>query len=126
MKKAINIVSISDEKILLFRKKGVWILPGGKPEENESDQDCLIRECSEEIPRAQLEIGDFFGSFVGETPHTHVELCAVVYLGSITGDISPGAEIEKTSFFTKEQCEELSTSEITKKIISDLVLKNLL
>lgn len=121
MKKAINIISISGGKLLLFKKKGVWILPGGKPEDDESDSACLFRECSEEVPKAQLEIGEFFDSFTGETPHSKIELCAVTYFGSLTGDLSPAAEIEETSRFTKSQCAKLPVSEITKKIIGQLV-----
>ena len=44
MNKAIRLVVIEDKKLLLVRKRDSWILPGGKPNEDEGGLECLLRE----------------------------------------------------------------------------------
>ena len=79
-------VIIKDEKILMSyeSKTGQWMLPGGGLEENESDEECVIREVSEECgvlirpSSCVLQIDEyyedckwlnlyFFGEVTGET-----------------------------------------------------------
>jgi len=69
MKKAVNALIIRDKKLLLFRKNLTWILPGGKPEKGESDIETLVREFKEEASGAEIEVGEYYGSFIGMTPH---------------------------------------------------------
>lgn len=118
---AISIACIQQGKILVVNKKGVWILPGGKPHEWESDIDCLNREISEELPKSKFSVTSFFGHFKGETPHTHEPLMASVYLGKVDGDLTPAAEIGSAVFFSKKELERLPLSEVTRKIIDALM-----
>lgn len=39
----------SDKEVLLIFRRGVWDLPKGKQEENESIEECAVREVAEEI-----------------------------------------------------------------------------
>lgn len=39
----------SEKKTLATYSKGAWYYPGGKVEEGENDEDCLIRELKEEL-----------------------------------------------------------------------------
>jgi NUDIX domain len=126
MRTAINLISIQDKKILLFKKKKVWILPGGKPKKHEKYFSCLTRECAEEIPEAKITIGKKYGNFVDKTPHRGDLLKAKAFLGSVAGKIDPGGEILKTGYFSKKQTQRLKTSAITKKIIEQLALDNYL
>lgn len=120
MRTTVNIVSISEGKILLCCKKGIWILPGGKIVEGESDTACIIRECQEEIPGSTVSISSFFGNFEGITPHSKTLIGTRVYLGTISEDITPAAEIERTGEFTKEEVASLPVSELTTKILSQI------
>ena len=47
----ISFLYIKDGKILstLSKGKDTYYIPGGKREENESDEETLIRECKEEL-----------------------------------------------------------------------------
>lgn len=117
MRMAINALCIRANRVLLLRKKQTWILPGGKPEPGEDDLACLTRENSEELPGAIFRIGELYGEFTGITPHSQTELTARVYLAEVGGDISPGAEISESCFFSREEFSQLSISEITKKIL---------
>lgn len=65
MRIAIGAAIIDDGKILLVRKKQIWILPGGKPELGESDIECLCREVSEELSGTQLDNIRYYGEFEG-------------------------------------------------------------
>ena len=123
MRRAINGAIIRDSKILIVKKKEIWILPGGKPEENESEIDCLMREIAEEIPL--LEIGElhYFGVFEGITPHKCDVLVATVYLSYPISDVNlePGAEIRELAWIPREQIAKYPLSDITRKIFDQLV-----
>lgn len=52
---------------------GLWEFPGGKREENESDQDALIREFMEEFGM-KISVGEYIGSFPFESSQLSIEL----------------------------------------------------
>ena len=120
----ICVVAITKGKLLLVLKKGVWILPGGKLEGDESDHECLVREIFEELPGVELVIGDFFDEFQGEAPHLKEEFETRVYYAGVSGDILPAAEISG-SCWTKTP-EDLNLSEVTGKIVAALRQNGLL
>ncbi|MDZ7690250.1 MAG: NUDIX domain-containing protein [Balneolaceae bacterium] len=69
----------SDPEVLLILRNGVWDLPKGKLEENESVEECAVREVSEEVgcslPAIQTHITDTYheyregDSHFGKTTH---------------------------------------------------------
>ncbi len=115
MRKAIGVVIIKNGRILLVRKKKVWILPGGKPEIGESDMQCLFREVREELPQLVLQDPEYFSAFVGTTPHKGDQLQAEVYFAHANGDITPSAEVNKAEWVKNP--EEYNLSDITRKIV---------
>lgn len=117
MRKAVGAVVIRNRQILLVRKRETWILPGGKPEGEETDIDCLAREIGEELPTVQLRNPQFYKRFTGRTPHTGDIIEVRVYLADIKGEPSPGAEINAVGWFRGEDCPQ---SEITNKIVYSL------
>jgi 8-oxo-dGTP diphosphatase len=119
MRKGICAVSIKDNKILLVKKQKIWILPGGKPEKEESDIQCLVREINkEELPGTKLKNIQFYQITEGLAPHKKDVLQIKVYFANIIGEINPSAEI-KDAVWTKNP-ETYRLSDITNKIVISL------
>ena len=121
MKKGIYLAEINEERLLLVRKKDIWILPGGKLENGESDSDCLFRELKEElsVSKQQFRIYNFYKSFIGRTPFSNALLEAKVYFGRLRdGLIKPNNEINDVKFI--RNFKNYKISEITNKIINSL------
>lgn len=126
MHTVINIACIRRGGLLLVFKRDVWILPGGKIEGDESDMDCLIREVGEELPHAKICNLKAYGNFEGTTPHTGLPVTVKVFLGKVTGNITPAAEISEADFFGKLSLGEMTLSPITSRIIDSLIRDKLL
>jgi 8-oxo-dGTP diphosphatase len=57
-----GVYALADGRVLLCRNhRGDWELPGGRPEPDESDQECLIRELWEETGLA-VRVGRRLGT----------------------------------------------------------------
>ncbi|HEY3775244.1 MAG TPA: NUDIX hydrolase [Solirubrobacteraceae bacterium] len=57
-----GVCALGDGRVLLCRNhRGDWELPGGRPEPDESDADCLIRELWEEAGLA-VRVGRLLGT----------------------------------------------------------------
>jgi len=123
MRVAIFAAIIKEDCILLVRKKKAWILPGGKPNRDEDDILCLLREAQEELPGAELVIRKFYKSIKGRTPHTCDILQAKVYFADIDGDVYPGAEVNTAAWVRIKDTGEFELqglSDLTEKIINSL------
>ena len=79
-----------NQKVLLARRKlgkhleGFWEFPGGKIENNETPEECLKRELSEELS-ILAEINDFFVENIHEYPDKKIKLLAYK-VNIISGD----------------------------------------
>jgi len=124
MREAIGAVIIKNGYILLVQKKKTWILPGGKPELDESDIKCLSRELREELQVSLKNSRRIGNKFIGITPHKGDLLCERIYLAEIDGKIIPSAEI-KAAEWTKVP-ESYNLSDITRKVIYFLYQKGYL
>jgi len=126
MKKAISAAIIRNKKILLVRKKQIWILPGGKPKARESDIECLCREFGEELPEVQIKNFSLYREFEGITPHKKYALKARIYFADMEGTPRPSAEILESGWFGYREISEHKVSEISRKIINSLKEDNYL
>lgn len=120
MKTTANVVFIQDGRVLLLFKKSAWILPGGKHEEGETDIQCVLRECREEIPDAEVMIGFPLGTFEGITPNSGTSVRATVFLGKISGNTSASAEVSESRWFTKAELSTNPISDTTMKILQTI------
>lgn len=84
-------------KLLVVRKKGgtLWILPGGKPEAGEIDENALRREVHEELGCHVSWARHYMICYApaADLPDTMVTVSC--YLGEITGTPKASEEIEE-------------------------------
>lgn len=98
-----GLLHLKDGRILLCRKKrstSLLILPGGKLEEGEMAQECLRRECREELGDVEIvdlhHLGDYESPAAGHEDKTvRVELFA----GELRGAPIAHAEIQELVWF---------------------------
>jgi len=90
MKKVAAAILEKDGKYLIAQRKegdalaGKWEFPGGKIEEGESPEECLVREFREEFD-VEIDVGEYFCSSKFEYKHMPIEL--LVYFGKwVSGD----------------------------------------
>jgi 8-oxo-dGTP diphosphatase len=121
------IVTDQYRELLLLQKRDVWILPGGKPEGNETDQECLERELREELPNFRWSFADarYWRTFTGITPHSHREIVVRTYLlepgSTYVGNVGGyGAEITDTKWLSPAPYRQVPLSDITLKIVNAL------
>lgn len=121
MRYAVNAAIIQQDKLLLTRKGKTWILPGGKPQESESDLTCLIREVKEELSDTKIKNFKYYGDFIGTTPHKRDDLIAKVYFADIDGELY-GVRQGDTILEIKwvDDFDNYNISNITQKIITSL------
>ena len=121
MRKGIYLAEITEEGLLLVRKKDIWILPGGESKEGEPDDKCLFRKLKEElsVSEQQIKIYNFYNSFTSRTTFSRSLLEAKVYFGTLNGSLKPSAEISEAKHI--KDFENYKISEITSKIVSSLI-----
>ena len=127
MKIIIGAAIIEDNKILLVRKKETWILVGGKLEDSESDLECLLRECKEELSGTELKNFRFYKSFEGISPHKkELKTVKVYFANLIDGLNKPSKEIEEAKWIDKRDLVKYNLSSITLDIVNSLKKENYL
>ena len=117
--KAICLIALENEKILLIKKQNFWILPGGHPEEKEENLKCLERNLAEQLPCLRIVDPTFFGGFFGKSAFDSYRLEALTYKAKISGEIVPGENFS-SHWFNNEELEKAMLSEITHKVITSL------
>jgi len=98
----IVVALISDDagQVLLVRKRGTtaFMQPGGKRDPGEDDTAALAREIVEELGcslvRASIRPLGEFDAIAANEPGFRVQAC--LYGVEVTGDITPGREIDAT------------------------------
>ena len=74
-------ILIKENKVLIAQRKisdnqgGKWEFPGGKIKEDETPQQCLIREMKEELG-IDVAVGEFFGESIYRYDHGTIRLLA--------------------------------------------------
>ena len=87
-------------RVLLVRKRGTtaFMQPGGKRDSGEDDTAALAREIAEELGCSLVSasirpLGEF-DAIAANEPGFRVQAC--LYGVDVTGDITPGSEIDET------------------------------
>jgi len=94
----IGAVIIKDRKILVCRKRNLWISPGGKIEKGETFLDCLRRELGEEIGVGVAGY-EFLGEYEGDALlEEGMRIKIDYYIVDIIGEPRASAEIEEIKY----------------------------
>lgn len=97
-------IIIKNDKLLLLKGKGyehLWT-PGGKLEDNETNEKCLRRELKEEIGVDLIE-SKFFKEYDGFSFYNlDQKLKQIIYIAKVNGEIKPDMEIEDFVWLSKE------------------------
>ena len=97
---AVGVVIIHENKLLIAKRlpdkamANKWEFPGGKLEENETLEECAIREIKEELC-IDVEIDDYLG--YEDLPGKHDDYCLHIYTAKLLDD--------KTKIFLTEHSE---------------------
>lgn len=114
----IGFLEIKDRKLLVARNRGktVWLTPGGKRNEGESDIETLVREVKEEldvdiIPETAQHYGTFEAQAYGKPPGTNVRIAC--YTASYRGILKPCAEVEEIWWcdYDPANCDKLTATD---------------
>ncbi|MDD9912032.1 MAG: NUDIX domain-containing protein [Alphaproteobacteria bacterium] len=106
-------IHIVDKKVLITRSKGkdTYYIPGGKREENETDEQALCREIKEELSvdlnRESIEyVGTFKAQAHGKAEGVIVQMTC--YAVSYVGELAVSSEIEEMAWFEYKDKEKSS------------------
>jgi 8-oxo-dGTP diphosphatase len=99
----VGLLHLKDGRVLLCRKKrdtSLLILPGGKMEPGETAEECLRRECREELGDVEVlnlqHLGDYESPAAGQEGKTvRIEL----YAGDLEGIPAAHSEIQELVWF---------------------------
>ena len=94
----IALVVIRDKKVLMARNKGRehFYMPGGKRDEGESDIECLVRECREELSiEVDPNSAHLYGVYTAYSYDDKPPATLTMYQANFTGKPTPTAEVEE-------------------------------
>lgn len=126
MKYVVAAAIIRPEGLVLVDNKEVYTLPGGTKNENETDLECLIREIKEELDGTKLQNIQHFQRFEGVSPGGSI-INLEVYLADVDGELrQPKNDEDVTHMIVTYDFNKLPLSELTRKVVDVLYLKNML
>ena len=126
----IAFIYLKDGKILstLSKGKDTYYIPGGKREDNETDEETLIRECKEElsidIKKSTIK---YYGTFEAQA-HGKAEGIIVkmtCYMADFDGELQPDLEIQEMKWLDYSNL-DVKISPVDKLIFKDLYDKKLI
>ena len=116
-------------RILLCRKRhttSLLIVPGGRIDPGETEQECVVRELREELGEVTVsglsKVGSYTDQAAGEDCIVHVEL----YSGTLSGTPRAQAEIKELVWFGPEDNPSLLSPSLRNRIIPDLLSRGFL
>ena len=121
---------LKDGKILstLSKGKDTYYIPGGKREENETDEETLIRECKEELTiDIKKDTIKYYGTFEAQA-HGEKEGILVkmtCYTAEFDGELKADSEIEELKWLDYSNL-NVAISPVDKIIFKDLYDKKLI
>jgi 8-oxo-dGTP diphosphatase len=93
---------VTERQLLLISKHAapdVFYLPGGKPEDGETDKECLSREIAEELD-ASIEASTLFTTVSAEAALEGILMQMTVYLATLDREPRAAGEIAALTWFS--------------------------
>ena|ERR1700677_3122861 len=126
----VGLLHLKDGRVLLCRKKhttSLLILPGGTLDPGETAEECLRRECREELGEVEVSnlsyVGEYESPAAGQEDKTvKIEL----YLGELEGLPVAHSEIQDLIWFGPQDDTELLAPSLRNVIFPDLRQRGLL
>lgn len=126
----IAFIYLKDGKILstLSKGKDTYYIPGGKREENETDEETLIRECKEELDiDIKRDTIKYYGTFEAQA-HGKAEGILVkmtCYIAEFKGELKASSEIQEMKWLDYSNL-DVKISPVDELIFKDLFEKKLI
>lgn len=122
-------IHTKDGKILstLSRGKNVFYIPGGKREENETDEQTLVREIKEELDvDIVLDTVEYLGVYEAQSDGAQegVMVKMTSYIGDYVGELKASSEIERFEWLSMSDIKKVSA--VDKIIYLDLFSRGLI
>jgi 8-oxo-dGTP diphosphatase len=118
---------ILNKKVLMVEKGPYLIFPGGKPENGETDEECLKREIKEELSMTKIKNLVYYKSFNGVTPNTKVSLESRNYFFEVDGLLGKASgEVTGPIFINSKNKEKYFLTETSRKVLDSLIQEGIL
>jgi 8-oxo-dGTP pyrophosphatase MutT (NUDIX family) len=122
-------IHTKDGKILstLSRGKSVFYIPGGKREENETDEQTLVREIKEELDvDIVLDTVEYLGVYEAQSDGAEegVMVKMTSYIGDYVGELKASSEIERFEWLSMSDIKKVSA--VDKIIYLDLFSRGMI
>ena len=117
--RVVTLLCVQQNRVLLVRKQGsaYWMLPGGKPDENEAPLKTLQREVQEELGVDVVE-SRWFGRFSAPAANeAGFTVQAEVYCAALTGPAQASAEIAEVCWFDLNQLDSAKLAPLLREHI---------
>jgi 8-oxo-dGTP pyrophosphatase MutT (NUDIX family) len=125
-----GLLHLKDGRVLLCRKKraiSLLILPGGKVEPGETAEECVRRECREELGEVEVSNLRYLGVY--ESPAAGQDGKTVkieLYAGDLEGTPEAHSEIQELVWFDPRDDETLLAPSLRNVIFPDLRRRGLI
>ena len=126
----IALIYLKNGKILssLSKGKDTYYIPGGKRENNETDEETLIRECKEELSiEIKRDTLKYYGTFKAQA-HGKAEGIIVkmtCYMADFEGELKANSEIQELKWLDYSNL-NVKISPVDQLIFEDLYNKKLI
>jgi 8-oxo-dGTP diphosphatase len=128
MIRKIGLMMVRDNRLLLCRKRygtTLLILPGGKPETGESEEQALEREIREELGVGVSAI-EHFGTYEDDAAGDPRRVRISLYTGVLSGEPAASGEIAELVWFGAGDDGQLVSPSLRRQILPDLVQRGIL
>ena len=128
MIRKVGLLIVRENRLLLCRKScgtTLLILPGGKPEGDETEEQALGREIEEELGTTVSAI-EHFGRYEDEAAGDPRRVTISLYTGLLTGEPVESGEIAELIWFGLGDDTELISPSLRRQILPDLLRRGIL
>jgi 8-oxo-dGTP diphosphatase len=120
---ACDIILVENGKILLVKRgrepfKGEWAVPGGRIEDNETAEECAIREMKEETG-VDVEIIRLTGIYSDPKRDPRGIIVAAFLVRRVGGEVKAGDDADEAKWFELHSLPKLCTDH--GKIVADAI-----